>query len=120
MANKIIKLNSDASIHYFPTGTGVQTGDTVTFKLACTTCTATVTFDSAGCLDGTNPFYLDGSSPATAELTRTVIATSGNFPFTADVEGGTEKHSLGGQVEAKRGELDVNTEPPPPEESARS
>lgn len=120
MAQKIVKLNSDASIHYFPTGTGVQTGDTVTFKLACTTCTATVTFDNAGLLDVSGPIYLDGSTALTAEKTHTVVATSGNFPFTADVEGGTEKRRIGGQAEAKRGELDVNTEPPPPEESARS
>jgi len=119
MADKIVKINSDASIHYFPPGSVVHHGDKVTFTLMCNTCTGTVTFDSASCLDVPGPIALDGSSPATAEKTHTVTATSGKFPFTAQVNNGSEVRHIGLEGEAKRGELDVTTEPPPPEEDEK-
>lgn len=115
MGNVIVKINSDASIHYFPSQV-VRFGDLVTFKLTCSTCTATVTFDSAGCLDVQGPYFLDGSDSANAEKTHTVAATSGNFPFTAEVDGGGSQRHIGFEGESKRGELDVTTEPPPKEE----
>lgn len=117
MANVIVKINSDASIHYFPSKV-VRSGDTVTFKLTCTTCTATVTFDSTGCLDVPGPYSLDGSNSVDAEKTHTVTASSGNFPFTAQVNGGSSQRHIGFEGESKRGELDVTTEPPPKEEDA--
>lgn len=109
MVNKIIKINSDASFHYFPAGKTVQQGEQVTFTLMSETSTATVTFDSVSCFDEPGPISLDGSASVKSYF---VTAAPGSYPFTVNVSNGGARSHLGSDAESKRGELDVTTEPP--------
>ncbi|MFP2908985.1 hypothetical protein ACLESD_28875 [Pyxidicoccus sp. 3LFB2] len=114
MANIIVTIQSNEDIRYSPSPV-VRHGDTVTFKLEGIPGEVDVVFDSGSCLNPPGPYTLNGSTLATSSSQQTVAVTAQakQYPFTVTIPGGSERSKKkGGELESKKGGLDVTTDPP--------
>ena len=117
MAEIIVEIRVDGP--HYPRGQTVRRNDTVTFQLVGITGDVEVKFDTPCCFTSSAPFTLKGSSLAASMHQETVSSTvgAGRYYFTADIPAAARPRPP--EWEAKRGELDVSTDPELPEDKRR-
>lgn len=113
-----ITIERNADLRYSPSP-DVRRGDIVTFKLHDVPYEVEIQFDDASCFSNPGPFYLNGSNLLTSESLHTVAtnASLGEYPFTVTIFDGTARSQTGnvrkgGELETKKGGIDVTTDPP--------
>ena len=106
-----IEIRSNEDIRYVP-DPFVKHGDTVTFQVVDIPGEVDVSFDDGNsCLTPPGPYQLNGNTLATSSTQNSVSFTAhrGLYPFTVTIPGSLRK---GGELETKKGGIDVTTDPP--------
>jgi hypothetical protein len=121
MANITIEIQPNEEVRYSP-GSLVRRGDTVTFQLVNVPGEVEVSFDDGdSCLSPPGPYLLNGGTltMSSSQQTVSLTAAAGLYPFTVQFLG-TGARRMGGELETKKGGIDVTTEPPEdPEDKKR-
>lgn len=111
MASITIEIRSNEDIRYSPSPF-VSQGDTVTFRIVDIPGEVEVSFDGGNsCLTPPGPYYLNGVSLQASQESVSLTAPRGQYPFTVKIFGPGER-KLGGELETKKGGIDVTTDPP--------
>ncbi len=113
VANVTVTIRSNEDIRYSPSAV-VRPGDLVLFKLENVPYSAELSFDEDDCFVASGPFELNGNSLTLSSTLQTVTMTvaPGPYPFTVHIYDGTKDRKKGGELETKKGGLEVTTDPP--------
>ncbi|QSQ24586.1 hypothetical protein JY651_06440 [Pyxidicoccus parkwayensis] len=119
MGNTTITIYLDRDPSYDPSPL-VHRNDQVTFKLHDVPYDVDIYFDDGCPFSTPPPYHLNGTTIATASSLETVAtnAAERGYSFRAVINNGTPgsrdgaNAKIGGQLETKKGGIDVTTEPP--------
>jgi hypothetical protein len=118
MANITVEILPEGPPLY-PSGNTVHRNDTVTFLVEGIIGDIVVTFDTPSCFTSPGPLTIHASTFAVSMQQETVSSTvtKGPYGFTVTLPDETRRRYH--NWEAKRGELDVSTDPEDPEDKRR-